>query len=339
MVTDKKLFLSLFVFQVFSAFLVVSGHYTADVDASLATNWDLDLNQISRYGTVLLAMITGFFTAHSFQVKKVTGIKFFSGKIKYIFIPFLVAGVLYNRILLGHFPHSGNEFLNILLGKTGDHLYFVFMLLQYYIFAYLLRNVITKKNIVSFLVVFLGIQYTFIKVDHSFFGLGIRHFLPTWIFTIYLGHTLYLYRGAILDLMEKKKWVWFLLCLIGGGSALYFVRDPKLYTANQVSFVISTFVILLARILLINQFAERLPIRFRKGLTFYIYLFHSALIIFFNQVFIEKLDFDWLFSNKWCSFFYLATIFLVTLFISIGITRLLKGVKIIQNVVRTKAAS
>lgn len=149
MYSDKRLFASLFFVQLLSSFLVLAGHYTADVDDFIQwTFWEAALNQISRYGTVLLAIITGFFTAHSLNSKNVSGKRFFKGKIKYIYIPFLLASILYFFILRKDIPLQAADWKDIFTGQTAGHLYFIFMLCQYYVFAYAFRRILTKRTVV-----------------------------------------------------------------------------------------------------------------------------------------------------------------------------------------------
>lgn len=323
--SDKPLFLSLFAIQLLASFLVLSGHYTAGVGAYIEpSSWEIYLNQISRYGTVLLAILTGFFTAYSFAHKKSSGKTFFSGKLQYIYIPFLLSGMIYNWILLGHMPRSDQEWMFILLGKTGQHLYFVFMLCQYYVFAYLFRHRITKKNIFIVLPFFLLIQYAFNQMDFKAMGLGVRHFLPAWLFTLYLGHALYEYRQIIFKGLESHKTIVFLLSILGIGSAFYFVCDPTVYSANHIRFVLSTFDLLLLILVFLQQMIDKVPLHFRKGLTFYVFLLHPAIILYSNLFFIKRLNWDWLLLNKFVSSLYLVTIWLISIAASFLIIKVIQ---------------
>lgn len=314
MYSDKRLFSSLFFVQLLSSFLVLAGHYTADVDDFIQwTFWETALNQISRYGTVFLAIITGFFTAHSLNGKSVSGKRFFKGKMKYIYIPFLLSSILYFFILRKDIPLQVADWKDVLTGQTAGHLYFIFMLCQYYVFAYAFRRLLTKRTVAFFSVFFLVIQYAYINiVAHGWLGLGVRHFLPTWIFTIYLGHLLYWYRETIFTFLERQKTILVGLLALSGLSMIYFILSSKLYTANHLTFVLATFVLLVSGAALLHYVIDALHLRFQKGLTFYIYLLHPAFIVYGNRIMNENFTIEWIFHNKLASTLYLLAIYVAT---------------------------
>jgi len=330
---DKTLNKSLFLIQLIASLLVVLGHYTATVfDYRGHTAWLDMLNQLSRYGTVLLAIITGFFTARTFEHKNPTAWGFFSGKIKYIFIPFLLSGFLYHYLLFYEIPTSMEAFTNIWLGKTGGHLYFVFMLCQYYLIAYLLRNLINRKNLLFLIWIFIAIQYTYIHYihpfivshTHGFLGLSTRHLFPAWIFTFYAGHLIYWYRDGIIALIKKRNALLILLTTFSILSMAYFVLSSTMYSAVHLIFVFASIVSLLVAAVFFLETEKFIKITFRKGFTFYIYLLHSAVIIILNRILVWKLGFTWIFQNKWYIAAYFIVIYLTTLFLSIGIVKIIQ---------------
>jgi surface polysaccharide O-acyltransferase-like enzyme len=298
------------------------GHYAASASTYIApTLLETSLRHLSAFGTVLLAMLTGFFTAHSFEEKKASASKFFKGKFFYIYVPFLFFGVIFHYILLGGLPHFSYHFVNIFLGKTGAHLYFIFMLCQYYIFAYLFRNVITKKTGGFFLILFMVIQFFFTKSNFNWNTIGVRHFLLTWIFTIYLGHFLYWYREALANWMLEKKLVSYSLLTVSVTSIVYFTFSSNLYTANHLRFVFSSFFILLTCIAFLLPILDLFKkLSFRKGLTFYIYLAHPLFIVLANNYLIKNLGFLWLLENKVLFVVYMLAVYLVTFLFSYSLT-------------------
>lgn len=314
MSNDKQLFKAIFMIQVLAAFLVTAGHYTAGLGSyTTITGWETALNHISRFGTVILAMLTGFFTAHSFQYKQPTAFSFFKGKFLYIFIPFIAAGFLYHSILTPtYFPTNLKDLAMIAVGRTGGHLYFIFMIMQYYVFAFLFRKWITKRNIWWFLLVFLGIQFAFIDYNLYWRGFGVRYFLPTWIFTIYLGHMLYWYRHAIIGFIQKQRWLLIVLLLSSAAGTTFFALSEKLYTANHIRFVLFTAVLLVTLTYLFLQLVKRFSLPFHKGITYYIYLLHPYLIIRFNLLFMRDLELNWILDYKVLSLLYLGLIFAAT---------------------------
>ncbi|MBN6185736.1 acyltransferase [Aneurinibacillus sp. BA2021] len=319
MYSDKRLFSSLFFVQLVSSFLVVAGHYTADVDDYIQwTFWETALNQISRYGTVLLAIITGFFTAHSLSGKKLSGTRFFKGKMKYIYLPFFFSSLMYFFILRESVPVQFSDWKDVFTGQTAGHLYFIFMLCQYYVFVYVCRRIITKRTIAFFGLLFLVIQYAYINiVAEGVGGLGVRHFLPTWIFTIYLGHILYWYRAVIFKFLERNQLILVALSMLSVVSMVFFVLSSKLYTANHLTFVLATFILLVSCATFLNYVIDALSLRFQKGLTFYIYLLHPAFIVYANRFMSSNFSIDQIFHNKLTSLMYLLSIYGATLLTSL----------------------
>ncbi|HWI54213.1 MAG TPA: acyltransferase family protein [Desulfobacteria bacterium] len=318
MTSDKNLFKALFLVQLFGSFLVFVGHYTASASTHITpTLLETSLRHLSGYGTALLATITGFFTALSFEGKKVSGPQFFKGKFFIIYLPFLISGVVFHWALNGGLPSNMSDIANIFLGKTGAHLYFIFMLCQYYIFAYIFKNVITKKTSFYFLGLFFVIQFFFTKLTLNWYNMGVRHFLLTWIFTIYLGHLLYWYREKVLSWLLGNKLAAYILLAVSVTSMGYFTFSDKLYTANHLIFVFSSFTILLTGItFLLPNLGYFKKLQFRKGLTFYIYLTHPFFILYANNYMIRKLGFLWILENKAFFVVYLFAIYVVTFLFS-----------------------
>lgn len=326
MVNDAKLNRSLFLIQLIASFLVVAGHYTAEVLFYSQDRWYVILNQLSRYGTVLLAMITGYFTAKTFTEKQPSFWSYFSGKINYIIIPYFIAGILYHVLLKKEFPHTINAYVDILLGKTGAHLYFVFMLIQYYIFAFLFRKLVTKKTILYLIAPFLIFQYLYINEWHQgWFDLTTRHILFTWIFTLYAGHLLYWYREKIVMTLLKNPSLLITFTSIASVCCVYFSLSSRTFAAQHISFVLATFLTLLIGIAFFYNIEQWIKVRFYKGLTYYIYLFHSAIFILCNKLFLNlPLTLTKIFTNLWYSIMYLFLIYSLTLLISFCIVKLIQ---------------
>jgi probable poly-beta-1,6-N-acetyl-D-glucosamine export protein len=326
---ESRLFKSLFLTQLLSSFLVFSGHYTALVLQYDSAFWVTALNQLSRYGTVLLAMISGFFTAHTFETKQPTARQYFSGKLLYIVVPFLCAGVVYHYLLFAEWPHTKEAFVHILLGKTGDQLYFLFMLCQYYVFAYLFRNIITKQNITVLIWLFMALQFVYIHyLHHGWLGLTTRHFFPAWIFTFYLGHLLYWYRHETMQFLRKHRGLLLACTLLSVVSTVLFVLSDTIYVAVHLRFVLVAFVSLIVLLMVLERWADSIPVRFRKGLTLFIYLSHSAVMICCNLALIKLTgDLSWIFANIWFTLLYLLVIYAGTVFLSWGLARIMHTVE------------
>ncbi len=334
---DQKLNKSLFIVQLIASFLVVAGHFTADALWYGKPFWLIALNKISFYGTVLLAIITGFFAARTFETRNPSWWGYFSGKIKYIVTPYLIAGFLFHYLISKEIPHTVEAYIDILLGKTGAHLYFVFMLIQYYIFAFLFRRIITKNNIFIWIGLFIGIQYVYIQYLHQgWFGLTTRHIFLTWIFTFYIGHLIYWYREWIFTFLQKQHAVLISSTGISVLSLAYFAISSKVYSAVHLAFVFATILSLLVATVLLFDLEKWIKVSFRKGLTFYIYLFHSAILILLNRLLLSTTDgLIWVYTNKWYTLTYLFVIYTLTLIIALGIVTI---IKLLEHLPRKKTA-
>lgn len=326
---DRQPFAALYLIQLISAFLVLAGHYTADVDDFIIwTTWEEKLNQFSRYGTVLLAILTGYFTAYSLEGKRVTAKAFFRGKLVHIFLPFLLAGIAYTFILKRTIPHTAEHWTRILSGDAAGHLYFVFMLAQYYVFAYVCHRWITRTNIVVVCVLFGAVQYAFINgTPPGWPALGVRHFLPAWIFTFYTGDLLYRYRSAIFSFFQAYKFAWFGLAAAAIFSTMYVLYSPQLYTANHFSFVLTTWVWLAVGLYALDRIGAWIRVvPFRKGLTFQIYLWRPLFIIVGNKLLQRVGRLEWVLAHKWASAAYLGLLYIGAYVCSAAYTEVVKRV-------------
>lgn len=124
-----------------------------------------------------------------------------------------------------------------------------------------------------------------------------------------MGHLLYWYRKAIFTFLERQKAILVGLLALSGLSMVYFVLSSKLYTANHLTFVLATFMLLVSGATLLHYVIDALHLRFQKGLTFYIYLLHPAFIVYGNRIMNDNFAIDWIFHNKLASALYLLAIY------------------------------
>ena len=140
-------------------------------------------------------------------------------------------------------------------------------------------------------------------------GLTTRHMLPSWIFTLYMGHVLFWYRESILSFLRNNRSILTLMTGVSTAAALFFVVSNKLYVAVHLTFVFATLLSFLVLMVFFLERVDRLHIKFRKGLTYFIFLFHSAFLIMFKDYLFAKYgEVAWLFENTWYSLLYLLLI-------------------------------
>ncbi|WLR57800.1 acyltransferase [Mesobacillus subterraneus] len=158
------------------------------------------INQISRFGTPMFAMMSGFLLFYQTRTRGFQLKRFLSSRFTKIGIPFLVWSVFY--LLFTYFilkinpMRDGMEsfLINFLSGNAFYHLYFISIVFQFYLIFPILQ-LFRSKIMWPFLLVLAGlINWYFVKVDVSaqFEGvagliLSQRAFLPEWIFFFIFG--------------------------------------------------------------------------------------------------------------------------------------------------------
>ena len=222
----------IFMIHLSGAFAVSSSY------GSRAMHLGILINQFFRFGTPVFIMISGFVLFYNYRsFMEFDCRKFYTKKIKYVLIPYLIWSSFYLilapyliwssfyfifsncRVILSQGNISLIEFLkNVTLGNAYPHLYFIFLIFQFYLLYPLFLKYFIKhmeKTPVLFFVICLIVQG--IILSYEFF------------FKAYGGN-------GLIDFFNKYYWKsifgWFYYFLTGGVAALHYKKITDFIEKN-----------------------------------------------------------------------------------------------------------
>ena len=112
---------------------------------------------------------------------------------------------------------------------------------------------------------------------------------------------------------------------VSTAAAIYFVISNKLYVAVHLTFVFATLLSFLVLMVFFLDLVDHVHIKFRKGLTYFIFLFHSAFLILFKDVLYRVYgEVAWVFENTWYSLLYLVAIFVCSAVFAVLLVQLVR---------------
>lgn len=309
---EKKYLYEINFVRAVACLLVVMVHvsvrfYSAyDGNHTVLTNY---LNQISRVGTPLFAVMSGFLLYNQTLNREFNTKVFLKSRLTKIVIPFIFWSIFYlvYKSIFGSytFPNitSADEmksFFNMfILGKSHYHLYFIVLVIQFYILFLFIRKALNFKTIILFTIISCYLNYTFITNKFIFDNLYIeefingRSFLFEWIYYFMLGILLVeLWPFIYKYLLEKKNSNYVLLT--GGVIMLLTIFDyyshGKIINSNQnlinmltVPIVFIVLVSLYNKIIMINDKIMKVFIRI-GNMSMGIFLIHPFVIYLYKDI-------------------------------------------------------
>ena len=179
-----------------SCLLVLITHISAVFYIDAFEFWHVSLgylNQLSRFGTPMFCVITGFLFAKYFY-GHLNHQAFYRSRIEKICIPYLVWSMVYIVIMYFIYPNLFNRFIqfpisNLLTGKVFYHLYFISVICQFCLMFPILC-LFKKINIIILLCFALCINFISLQLLHhdlKWSFLADRAFLGNWIFYFIFG--------------------------------------------------------------------------------------------------------------------------------------------------------
>lgn len=263
--------------------------------------WTLFINQISRFGTPMFALISGFLLFYQTRNRGFNFKKFTTSRFTKIGLPFLFWSsfyLLFTYFVLGANPLASGEKLflvDFVFGNTFYHLYFMSIVFQFYLLFPLLQLFKSKWQWPVLLVISIFINFYFVKSFNpgQFDGilnsiLSQRAFLPSWLFYFIFGGFLAYFWEPLNVFAKRYKILLGLAVLFITAAAVWEYKTAGSAPSNRVSNmlnipVITLFVIgigsHLQKVKWLNSFFIKIG-----TLSMAIYLVHPFVLYTFVQI-------------------------------------------------------
>ncbi|WP_341302700.1 acyltransferase [Lysinibacillus sp. FSL H8-0500] len=191
------------------------------------------LNIFPKFAVPVFIFLSGFVLFYNYIQKDLTKeliVRFYQKRVTQIVIPYLFFSIFYyaaTRLFLTHDlaltwqALFSMEFLEkLLIGKAYTHLYYIFIMVQFYVMFPLMLYIIKKKPVVSPHLIWIGfvLQWAFILLNAAFWQ--------------------YPYRGSI-------AFSYLFYFLAGGFLGIYFEKYKKWLQLKRENFSIAILLILL----------------------------------------------------------------------------------------------
>ncbi len=184
---------------------------------SNAMHLGIFLNQFFRFGTPVFMMVSGFVLFYNYRIpEEFEPARFYKKKFKFLIIPYILWSIGY--ILFSNYMYNFTidfnrplELVkNILLGNTFSHLYFIFLIVQFYIIFPILIRYLSKGMINKPLKVFayIGVLQAAILTYEFYFRkpttIKMINFINTYYWKSFLGWFFYFILGGIIAYNYEK---------------------------------------------------------------------------------------------------------------------------------------
>ena len=172
--------------------------------AGCSTIFLILLNQLSRFCVPVFFFITGYLYTLKFSYKKLNYPVYITGRIKKIFIPYLLWTVIYLsfRIITGSIDTGNLDFLKtagiLFTGKAYGHLYFISAIFQFYLL----------------LPVFILLAKLFIRIEHKWWVFLALIILSTCLFQWKIAYLNQAYGGSFLT--DDAFFIWWMPFILFG---------------------------------------------------------------------------------------------------------------------------
>lgn len=260
----------------------------------------LFINQSSRFGTPIFAVVSGFLLFLQVKKRGFAFKKFVSSRVNKIVLPFLfwtAFYLFYIWLVFGAAPLTNGVkklAFDVAFGETYSHLYFISIVLQFYLIFPLLQFIKSKGAWIALLVISAMIHIYSMKfmMAEQFGGLlGMiadqRSFLPKWIFFFIFGGFLAYNWGAAKEWAYKLRVPLFLAVLLIFYFAAVEYEWGGYIGSNRVTNIVNMPIIILF-VMAISEKVARNPVLYsvttRLGaMSMGIYLIHPFVINMLQQ--------------------------------------------------------
>lgn len=174
------------------------------------------LNQFFRFGSPVFMMVSGLVLFYNYRsLDEFDAARFYKKKLKYIFLPYVIWSTIY--FIYSHYisgvPLSGEGKVllrGILFGESYSHLYFIFLIFQFYILVPLILKYIIepmKEKPVWVFLIFVIIQGTILIYQYYFKNYdatGIARLFNKYYWKTVFGWSAYFVTGGLIGLHYNK---------------------------------------------------------------------------------------------------------------------------------------
>lgn len=266
------------------------------------------LNQFFRFGSPVFMMISGMVIFYNYRSREELDLKrFYKKKLRYIFIPYVLWNIVYYIHMYDlDFSSQGMKILgeDILLGTGFSHLYFIFLIFQFYLLVPLFLRFLPRQMeespykiiAISFLlqlVVILYGRYFKIAADTGIVEVFNRIYWKTvfgWQYYFILGGTIGVHYFKILDWIKeniRKINILFLVStLLYVGEVFYDlfknqgIENYGMFGSFRPSTMVYASITMLMLIGLTNKFIARKKVLRDIGIySFGIYFSHPLILL------------------------------------------------------------
>ncbi|MGG3912781.1 acyltransferase [Rossellomorea vietnamensis] len=259
------------------------------------------INQFSRFGTPVFALISGFLLCYQTRFKGFNLNRFITSRFTKIGLPFLFWSIFY--LLFMFFVQGTNPFdsglkeflMNFSFGNSFYHLYFMSIVFQFYLLFPVLQLFHSKKSWTTLLVlaVFVNIYSLTLFTPGQFEGtlgqiLSQRAYLPSWIFFFIFGGFLAYFWETLLAFSKKHKNILGVAVLFITVAAVWEYKTLGSVPSNRVTNMINIPIITLF-IMGVGETVTKVKWLYRPltkigTLSMAIYLIHPFILFCFQAV-------------------------------------------------------
>lgn len=287
-------------------------------------NWlTLFLNQISRFGTPMFAVISGFLLFYQVHKRGFNFNKFLKSRTAKLIMPFFFWSIFYllfkKYVLNVQITVNPSFVFDFIMGNSYAHLYFISLVIQFYILFPLLQMIRTKLAwwITTMLALAIHVYFSSFSISNptTFIEHFINHraFFPSWIFYFMFGGLLAVYWDSLVQRISKFRNVFIILNVTVVIGAVIEYNMMGSIPANRITNLINIPILALSIIsiygLLDRWKSTRQLLKLIGTLSMGIYLIHPVVLF----VFAELLPI-WMWQTRYFPIVFCA-IFIVTILV------------------------
>lgn len=260
------------------------------------------INQLSRLGTPVFAVISGFLLTSSTLNRSFDLNYFLKSRLTKIVFPFIIWTTIYIILSLSFantFKPLSNTIANTyLLGSGETHLYFILVVIEFYIFFPLLQKIKPGKPIILIYIfsIILNLWWFYFGSNSFQFSndvinhfINSRIFILNWISFFVLGILFAKHYGHINELISKYKKTIFTLAIILLVNLYITIDLEKLISSSTSIMIINTPVFIMVLVYFYN-YIKSSPLLMKVftkigNYSMGIYLVHLIVIMIYKKMF------------------------------------------------------